>query len=221
MSFNPDQNKQLPEVTFSRKITKSSQPQISFNNMSVCCVNFQKHLGIYLDEKLNFNYHIKKKLCKAMQGVVVTRKPSKILLGNSLITIYKSFVRPLLVYGDDFMIKQIMEIYVKKLREYNVALAITGVIKGTFQMKLYSELGLESLKFSLWFRKLCLFFNIKKHGFPKYLFNMTPQSNHQYNTPTNEDITRLFWRAEVFKYFYFPAIIMEWNQLDVRLFTIF
>ena len=35
ISFNPDQNKQTQEVIFSRKITKSSHPQISFNNMPV------------------------------------------------------------------------------------------------------------------------------------------------------------------------------------------
>ena len=89
MSFNPDQNKQAQEVIFSRKITKSSHPQISFNNMPVFCINFQKHLGIYLDEKLNFNYHIKAKLCKAMQGVGLVRKLSKIFIRSSLVTIYK------------------------------------------------------------------------------------------------------------------------------------
>ena len=62
MTFNPDQNKQAQEVIFSREIIKSSHPQISFNNMLAFCVNFQKHLGIYLDEKLNFNYYIKEKI---------------------------------------------------------------------------------------------------------------------------------------------------------------
>ena len=60
MSFKPDQNKQVQEVIFSRK-KKSSHPQINFNNMPVFSVNFQKYLGIYLHEKLNFNYHIKGK----------------------------------------------------------------------------------------------------------------------------------------------------------------
>ena len=100
MSFNSDQNKQAQEVIFSRKITKSSHPQISFNNMPVFCVNFQKHLGLYLDEKLNFNYHIKEQICKAMQEVGVIRKLSKILSRNSFITIHKSFVRSHLDYGD-------------------------------------------------------------------------------------------------------------------------
>ena len=73
MSFNLDLNKQSQEVTFSRKMTKSSHPQISFNNVPVSRASFQKHLGIYLDEKLNFNYHIKEKMTKAMKGMVVIK----------------------------------------------------------------------------------------------------------------------------------------------------
>ena len=69
MSFNPDLNKQAQEVIFSRKMTKSSHPQVFFNNISVSCVSFQKHLGIYLDEKLNFNHHIKEKMTKAMKEI--------------------------------------------------------------------------------------------------------------------------------------------------------
>ena len=63
--------------------------------------------------------------------------------------------------------------------QYNAALAITGAIKSKSQIKLYNELGLESLKFSRWFRKRRLLFKIIKHGLPEYLFNLIPQSNHQ------------------------------------------
>ena len=84
-------------------------------------------------------------------------------------------------------------------------------------MKLYNELGLESLMFRHWFRKLCLFFKIIKHGLPEYLFKLIPQSNHQYNTWTNEYVTTFYYRRDIFKYSYFPATIMEWNKLDVTL----
>ena len=47
--------------------------------MPVSCVNFQKYLGTYLDEKLNFNYHVKEKICETMQEIGVTRQLSKIL----------------------------------------------------------------------------------------------------------------------------------------------
>ena len=67
MSFNPELNKQAQEVIFSRKMTKSSHPQVFFNDVTVSRVSFQKHLGIYPDEKLNFNHHIKEKMTKAMK----------------------------------------------------------------------------------------------------------------------------------------------------------
>ena len=117
------------------------------------------------------------------------------------------------------MINQTMKVYASLCQiesvQYNAALAITGAIKSTSQMKLYNQLGLESLKFRFWCRKLCLFFKIIKHGLPEYLFKLIPQSSHQYNTQTNEDITTFYCRTEVFKYSYFPATIMEWNKRDV------
>ena len=177
MSFNPDLNKQAQEVIFSRKMTKSSHPQVFFNNISVSRVSFQKHLGIYLDEKLNFNHHIKEKMTKAMKGIGVIKRLSKMLPRHSLLTIYKSFVRPHLDYGDILYDQPNNKSFCQKIEtvQYNAALAITGAIKGTSQIKLYNELGLESLEFRRWFRKLCLFYKIKKTGLPEYLFNMIPQ----------------------------------------------
>ena len=60
----------------------------------------QKHVGVYLHMKLNFKLHIKEKILKTMKRIGIIKKPSNVLLRNSLITIYKSFVRPPLDYGD-------------------------------------------------------------------------------------------------------------------------
>ena len=102
ISFNPDLNKQAQEVIFSRKITKPSHLQISFNSVPVSHVSFQKHFGIYLDEKLNFNHHIKEKMTKAIKGIGVIKRLSKMLPQHSLLTIHKSLVQPHLDYGDIF-----------------------------------------------------------------------------------------------------------------------
>ena len=48
MWFNPYLNKQAQELTFSRPMAKSYHSQICYTNI----------LGIYLNEKLNFYYHI-------------------------------------------------------------------------------------------------------------------------------------------------------------------
>ena len=176
--------------------------------MLVFSVNFRKRLGIYFDAK-----------CKAMQGVGVIRKLSKILPRNSLIAIYKSFVRLHLDYGDVLYDQPNNESLCQKIEsvQYNALFAITGAIKGTSHMKLYNKLGLESLMFKRWFRTLYLFFKIIKHGLPEYLFDLIPQNNHQYNTHTTEDIRTFYCRTDIFKYSYFPVTIMEWNKTDVKL----
>ena len=53
-----------------------------------------------LDEKLNFNHHINEKIAKANKGTGIIRKLAHVLRRQSLITIYESFIRPHLGYGD-------------------------------------------------------------------------------------------------------------------------
>ena len=55
MTFNLDSNKQAQENIFSSKIKKTSHPPLNFNNNSVNkYIQFQKHLRVYLDNKLDF-----------------------------------------------------------------------------------------------------------------------------------------------------------------------
>ena len=65
--FNPDISKQTQEVIFSRKAVKASKPAVFFNDIPVACVSIHKYLGMYLDEKLNFDHHITEKNCKSQQ----------------------------------------------------------------------------------------------------------------------------------------------------------
>ena len=71
MNFKPDLSKQACEVIFSRKTAKVSHPSITFNTAPVACKACQKHLGLYLDEKLNFHDHINAKILKANKGIVI------------------------------------------------------------------------------------------------------------------------------------------------------
>ena len=58
---------------------------------------------------------------------------------NTLLTIYKSLIRPHLDYGDIAFDQPTNDSFCKKLKsvQYNAALPITGAIKGTSQVKLY------------------------------------------------------------------------------------
>ena len=153
MIFNPDLSKQAQKVIFSRKTYKINHPITTFNTIPVAHTPYQKHLGLYLDEKLNFNRHINVKISKANKGIGIIERLSHILPRKSLITIYKSFIRPHL-YCDVIYDQSYNESFCSKTEQiqYNAALAIAGAIRGKSQSKLYNELGLESLKFRRWFR---------------------------------------------------------------------
>ena len=100
MSFNPDPSKQAQEVIFSHKHQKISHPSIYFNNNPVESGSSQKHQGMISDTKLNFQEHIKNILTKVNKAIGLLRKLQNILPQESLLTIFKSFVRPQLDYGD-------------------------------------------------------------------------------------------------------------------------
>ena len=100
MIFNPDLPKQAQEVIFSRKTKKISHPTTTFTTVPVARTSCQKHLGLHLDEKLNFNQHINIKNSKSNKGIGIIERLSHILARKSLLTIYKFFIRPHLDYCD-------------------------------------------------------------------------------------------------------------------------
>ena len=59
MSFNSDPSKQAEEVIFSRKLQMSTHPSLSFNNNTATQSARLKHLGMFLNTKLNFQGHLK------------------------------------------------------------------------------------------------------------------------------------------------------------------
>ena len=76
ISSNPDPAKQAQEVILSRKHTKEDHPPIYFNDIPVTESTVQKHIGLYLDEKLNYNTHIKEKLSKVYKDIGLLRNLS-------------------------------------------------------------------------------------------------------------------------------------------------
>ena len=131
MLFNPDPVKQAIEVCFSQKRYKVVYPPLKFNNSDVQSANSQKHLGLVLDSKLDFNEHVNNKISKYNKFIEIMKKLSLTLSRNSLLTIYKTFVRSILDYADIIYDKPLTESLKDKLEmvQYNAALVITGSFK--------------------------------------------------------------------------------------------
>ena len=107
-----------------------------------------------------------------------------------LLTIYKSFIRPHLDYGDIIYDQAYTALFHQKIEsvQYNSALAITGAIRGISKEKLYHELRFESLEKRIWYRKLCCFYKIFRNQSLEYLFNIIPTSVRPCNTRNANNI---------------------------------
>ena len=169
--------KKANQVVFSRKRNASTYQNLMLNNTPLTTVSSQKHLGLYLDSRLNFNDHLKYITPKVNQGIGMLRRLYRFVPRSALITIYKSSIRPNLDYADLIYDQPSNSTFVGKLEslQYQAALAITGAIKGSSREKIYNELGLESLSDRRWFRKLLVFYKIQKEKSPKYLFDLIPK----------------------------------------------
>ena len=86
MSFNPDPLKQAQEVIFSCKMTKANHPTLVFNENPVHQVALHKHLGMYLDCKLNFEEHLKTIVNKINKTIGLLRKLTSEFLTKKIVT---------------------------------------------------------------------------------------------------------------------------------------
>ena len=155
--------------------------------------------------KLNFSEHLKTILQKTNKTIGLLRKLQTLLPTAPLITIYKSFIRPHLDYGDMIYDQSFNMSFQRKMEsiQYNAALVITGAIRGSSREKLYQELGLETLQQRRWYRKLCCFYKILKSHSPKYLYSIIPTLNMTYRTRQCNKIPTINVKHNFFKNTFF------------------
>ena len=148
MSFNPDPNKREIKVSFSRKVNSNDHPKLTFNGNQVQQCSSQKYVGLFLHNKLDLNIHLDEKINKCNKIIGIMKKRSTWVSRQSLLSIYKSIVGPILDYVDIIYGKPHKGSFIEKIErvQYNACLVITGAFKGTSRERLYQELGLESLK---------------------------------------------------------------------------
>ena len=92
MSFNLETSKQDQEVIFTHKY-----PTLYFNDSSVKETCRQKHLGMLLDFRLDFQEHWKSLLKKVNKTVALLRKFQNILLRSALLLFTNILLKLILI----------------------------------------------------------------------------------------------------------------------------
>ena len=118
--------------------------------------------------------------------------------------LYKMHVRSHLDYGDIIYHNQLSECSeLLEFIQYKAALIVAGCWNGTNRLKLYSELGWETLANRRHCRRLCLFFKIIKGIAPHYL-KFQPRWSR-------ENFTSRYMNS------FFPYCFKHWNALPKSL----
>ena len=151
-----------------------------------------------------------------MNGVALLKFLSKHVSKDVLNMSYKMYVRPHLDYGDVIYHNSrtcLMDLIEQV--QYKAALVVSGCWQGTSRVKLYNELGWESLSDRRWLRRLIYFYKIVNRLTPEYLHKfIPPQRNVQYDLCKHQDFLNPNKRTLIYENSFFPYCISEWEKLS-------
>ena len=135
---------------------------------------------------------------------------------DSLVKIYKSFIRLHLDYADVLFDKLCNATFSNQIEsaQYNAAFAKTGTITGTTKEKLYQELGFKIIKARRWFRRVCCFYKIFNNQGPAYLRRLLSPPNRYNNIHNYSKIIQIFCSRVTFSNSFLPQTIRKWNKPD-------
>ena len=223
MAFNPDPNKQATEILFSCKKNPVQHPELIFNGTPVARAPDQKHLGLIFRPSLTFVKHINEKIKKAKKNIGIIKYLNAFLPFFTLKQMYNALVRSHFDYCDviyhippkvhppplGVTLHDHMEMLEKT--QYQAALAVTGAWQGTSRVKLYEELGWESLSDRRICRRVLLMHKIVEEKTPKYLHDcLPPNRNVVLNLPYIFQEIRT--RTDRYAGSFFPNTISLWNN---------
>ena len=179
MIFKPESTKQAQEVIFSRKNTKKIYPKIFFNTIPVSKADSQAHLGLHLDSKLSFDFHIKTMLTKVNRTIGLLRNFNKYYLDHLWLSFTKLSSDKYVDYGDVIFDHAFNNSFHQRLEyiQYNAVLAITGVIRGTSKKNLLRNLVSSSWNPEDGFKNYLSFTKLKKKQKKKRTIILSLSSN--------------------------------------------
>ncbi|MCG8113681.1 MAG: reverse transcriptase domain-containing protein [Candidatus Thiodiazotropha taylori] len=214
VTFNPDKTEAL---LISRKRNQLQHPPLFMQNVQIQEVNSHKHLGIFLANDCNWHQHINFIKEKAWFRINIMRKLKFKLDRKSLETIYISFIRPLLEYGDNIWdnCTQSEKDDLEKIQNEAARIA-TGATKLVSLNNLYKEICWESLQKRRRDHKLTLFYKMNHSLAPEYLSSLIPQqvSNiSRYNLRNSGNIQTIRAKTSQYHNSFLPSVLRDWNNL--------
>ena len=133
-------------------------------------------------------------------------------------TLYKSFIRPILEYGD-IIFDGSPKIYLDELEhiQRECAIICTGAYRHTSHERLLQELGWEPLSARRTNHRLTVMYKIRNGLTPDYLIQLCPdqiQNLITYNLRNRENLAQLVGRTNTYLNSFFPKTVRDWNEIN-------
>ena len=189
-------------------------------NQELQNIPHSKHLGVTLQQYLKWDKHFDEISIKANKRLDILNSLSLKLSRKSLETLYFCFVRSILEYSNEVFsnaTNENLELFDKIQKR--AGKIVSGAIRGTPSIKIYTELSWESLQSRREDKMIILYADILHDRTPSYLKPIIPQtvketSQARYNLRNNSNISQTNTRTETFRKSYIPATTQFWNNLD-------
>ena len=217
VTFNPSKNESL---LISRKINKPIHPPLYMQNVQIQEVSSHKHLGLYFSNDCSWHQHIDYIKQKAWFRIHIMRKLKFKLDRKSLETIYLTFIRPLLEYGDVIWdnCTQYEKNELDKIQN-EAARITTGTTKLVSLDNLYKEVGWQTLHRRRQDHKITLFYKMYNQLTPVYLSSLIPQQVNaisHHNLRNSNDIHTIRSNTSLYHNSFLPSTLRQWNSLPVE-----
>ena len=186
-----------------------------------------------LDTKLSLAKHLSEEISTARKGIGIIKHLAPYLPLKSRDQIYKMHVRPNLDYcnliyhisaktvemsdsGSSRVLTSQMSIL--ESSQYQAALAVSGAWKGTNRIKIYDELGWETLDQRRMFRRLTQSYKIMTGLTPEYLrIPIPPLHSHLFGYRHTNVLKTIFCTTDRYQNSFFPDSVTLWNDLGPQI----
>jgi len=207
-------------LLISNKGIPADHPDLTLQRQVIECVSKHKHLGMVFSHNLRWNAHIDDVISRCSKKINLLKKFKYKLDRKSLETIYFSFIRPSMEYGDNLFAGTYDSDLCKLDRiQVDAMRIVTGATEKSNIARLYEELKWTPLATRRNQHCLSLMYKIIRGLTPQYLYDLLPRRHQMHDgrvlrSNVNNLLPVPFARTESLRRSFIPHTIRLWNNLD-------
>ena len=215
VTFNPQKT---VFMLFSLKDRPGDIGPLSMNDQVIHEVENHTHLGLTLNNKIEWHSHVDNILNRVSKTVSSIKRLAQIIPRKTMQQLYTSLVRSVIDYGD-CIYDNLKENCNAKLEavQREAMVVCTGAIRRTSTESLCNEVGWEPLKIRREQRCLVMFYKMVRKLVPTYLSRLVPgqvRDTVNYNLRNRNQLQVPFARTVRYFNYFILSTSRRWNNLE-------